>query len=174
LGRLYNLPTFGLAGGSDSKLPDGQAVLEMSLSLTFEILSGNSLVHSVGALEGGKSACIELLAVGDEIISWLRAASIGLEISRETLAFDVIREVGLHNLYMSTEHSARHCRDDWQPTLLDSRRYEDWAQGGGLDLLDRARLRVADILKNAPPARPLPPRVLAKMDEIVADADAQA
>lgn len=174
LGQLYHLPTFGLAGGSDSKIPDGQAMIEMALSLTFEVLSGNSLVHSIGALEGGKSACIELLAVGDEIVGWLRAALPGLKISPETLAFEVVQEVGLRNLYMSTEHSARHCRDDWQPTLFDARRHEDWQPAGGLSLLDRAGRKVAEILKSAPPARPMPAQVVARMDDIVAEADARA
>jgi trimethylamine--corrinoid protein Co-methyltransferase len=146
----------------------------MALSLAFEGLSGNSLIHATGALEGGKAACIELLAVGDEIIGWLRAAVPGLEITAETLALDVVEEVGLENLYVSTEHSVRHCRDDWQPTLLDSRRYEDWQQAGGLSLIDRAKARVADILETAPSPRSFPAQVKEKMENIVAEADHNA
>lgn len=174
LGQLYNLPTFGLAGGSDSKIPDGQTMIEMTLSLAFEALGGNSLIHATGALEGGKSACVELFAVGDEIIGWLRAAVQGLEITPETLALDLIEEVGPQSSYVSAEHSVRHCRDDWQPTLLDSRRYDDWQQAGEPSLIDRARARVTDILADAPPPRSFPAQVEEKMDGIVAEADRNA
>ena len=174
MGQLYNLPTFGLAGGSDSKLPDGQAVAEMALTLTLEALSGNSLVHGIAALEGAKAASIELLVIADEIIGWLRAAVQGLEISQETLALDVIEEVGLENLYVSTEHTLRHCRDDWRPALFDCRRYDSWQQAGELSLIDRAKARVADIVANSPGPRSFPPKVRARMDSIVLEADRRA
>lgn len=174
LGQIYNLPTFGLAGASDSKLPDGQAAAEMSLTLTLEALSGNSLVHGIGSLESGMCACLELLPVGDEIISWLRSALRGLEISEDTLALEVIAEVGLQNQYIATEHAARHCHDDWTPTLLDPHKYVAWEELGGLSLLDRAKAKVEAILKERHGPRVLTQQVIERMDSIVAEADRMA
>lgn len=174
LGQIYDLPTFGLAGGSDSKLPEGQAIAEMAMTLTWEALSGNSLVHGIGTLEGALSSALELLPIGDEIIGWLRAAVQGLEISDETLALHVIEEVGFENGYMSTDHSVRHCRDDWIPSLLDPHRYEDWEQSGGRSLIDRARSKVTEILEEAPGPRSFPRDVVTKMDSIIAEADRYA
>ena len=174
LGQLYNLPTFGLAGGSDAKGSDAQAVAEISLSLAFEALSGNSLIHGIGALEGGKAAALELLVIGNEIIGWLQHAVQGMAISPETLALDVVEAVGHDNLYLSTEHSARHCRDDWQPTIFDYQGYDAWQAAGAKDLLARARDRVNNIVRGAAGARALPQRVVAKMNSIVSEADRQA
>jgi len=174
LGQLYDLPTLGLAGGSDSKIVDGQAVMEMALTLAFEALSGNSLVHGISALEGGKAAAIELLPIGDEIVGWLRQALRGLEINEETLALAEIREHGLRNLYIGSDHAVRHCREDWIPSLLDSRNYAGWTKSGAGDLIERARKRVEEILRQPRDQQSLSQAILRRMDEIVAQADVLA
>ena len=72
LAAYYGLPSFGLGGASDSKLPDEQAAAEAALTLLLESLAGVNLVHDLGYLESGKSGSLRMLAVCDELAGWIR------------------------------------------------------------------------------------------------------
>ena len=52
---------------------------------------------------------LELIAICDEIISWLKASMQGLEINAETLALDVIHEHGLSGDFLESRHTLRTC-----------------------------------------------------------------
>jgi trimethylamine--corrinoid protein Co-methyltransferase len=71
-----------------------------------------------------------------------------MEINEETLALDLIEEVGCDGHFLATDHTLRHVRDDWQPALFDRRDYEGWQEDGGTRLEERAREKARDIIRN--------------------------
>ena len=166
LAHYYGLPIFGLAGASDSKLPDEQAAAEAAFSLILETLAGAQLVHDVGYLESGMCNSLEQLAICDELINYVRRFMQGLEVSDETLALDVIDKVGPHDDFLGTKHTNQHFRQDWYPKLFDRNNFEGWSAAGGKTLRQRAKERVDEILAEHQP-EPLPSDVQAKIDEIV-------
>jgi trimethylamine--corrinoid protein Co-methyltransferase len=166
MASYYGLPSFGLGGASDSKLPDEQAAAEAALTLLLESLAGINLVHDLGYLESGKCFSPQMLAVCDELAAYIRHFQRGIEVSDEALALDLIAELGPEGDYLSSEHTVRHFREGWLPALFDRNHFDGWAEAGKKSLGQRARERVDEVLKSHTPT-PLPPEILWKVEEIL-------
>jgi trimethylamine--corrinoid protein Co-methyltransferase len=158
LAHWYGLPSFGIGGMSGAKTVDGQAALEATLTLLLASLSGEQLIHDVGYLDNGLTASLEQLVICHEIIGWIKGFLPGLEISEDTLALDLIHQVGADGNFLEMEHTALHCRDDWYPQLLDRQSYDDWANEGSPTLRSRAKQKVDEILASYTP-RPIPLKI---------------
>lgn len=167
LAHRYDLPIFGLAGCSDSKIPDEQAAAEAAFSIILESLAGAQMAHDVGYLEGGLCNSIEQLVICDELIAYTKQFMKGLEISEETLALEVIDKIGPDGDWMGSDHTLRHFREDWYPRLFDRRNHADWKADGSTTLRQRARAKALDILENHQP-EPLPADVQRRIDDIAA------
>jgi trimethylamine--corrinoid protein Co-methyltransferase len=165
MSRYYSLPSFNWGGMSDSKLLDEQAVIEAALTLFAATLNGGNLIHDIGYMESGLTGSLDLVAICDEIISWLTAFTTGLEINEETLALDVIHEHALSGDFLGTEHTVRHVREGWQPRLVDRHNYDQWADKGATSMGDRARAKIDEIL-NSEPERILPLEVEQQIKDI--------
>ncbi len=147
LARYYKMPVWGLAGASDSKIVDAQAGAEASYELLMAKLSGNNLVHDVGYLNSGLTSSMEMLLLCDEIISMVNTIGGGLEISDETLALDVIHDVGPMQQYLDQEHTSRHCRTAaWSPRFFNRDQPEVWAAQGAKDIRQVLNEKVKAIL----------------------------
>jgi trimethylamine--corrinoid protein Co-methyltransferase len=166
LAHFYNLPMFAFGGFSDSKLADQQASLEAALTLMTNALSGSHLVHDLGYLESGLTGSLVQLAICDEVISWIKAALKPLEITDETLALDVIDDVGPDGHFIDSEHTLTHFRSRWYPTLIDRNNYDGWRAKGGQDLGQRAAAKVERLLVEHTP-EPLPGDIQQRLREIV-------
>lgn len=169
LAHRYGLPIFGLTGCSDSKLPDEQAAAEAAFSIILETLAGAQLAHDVGYLDSGTLNSIEQIVICNELIAYTKRFMQGLEVNEETLALDLIDEVGPHGDFVTTDHTLRHFREDWYPELFDRRKHDAWKAAGGKTLRERAREKALHILETHRP-EPLPADVQRKVDEIVAQA----
>lgn len=173
LAQFYGLPSFSLAGGSDSKLVDQQAAAEAALSLLADSLMGGNLIHDLGYLESGLTYSLAQLVICHEMVSWIKGYLKPLEVSDETLALDVIAQVGPHGQYLKTEHTLQHFRDHWYPTLFERGNFDQWRQKGSLSLGERAARQVEKLLQSHTP-EPLPPEVQRRLKQIVAQAVEQS
>jgi trimethylamine--corrinoid protein Co-methyltransferase len=165
LAHHYGIPTFGTAGASDAKVFDAQAAAEAALTLFDEMLNGANLIHDVGYLDCATTGSLEFVAFCDEIIGWLRRYFRKLEISEETLALDLIHQVGPDGHFINTEHTLHHVREDWVPTLMDRLSYQRWDAKGATTLQERANQKVRRILENHR-AEALPADVIQTLDRI--------
>jgi len=107
LAHHYGIPFFGTGGCSDSKLPDEQAVAEATTSLLMAMLTGTNLIHDIGYIDGGNTGSLEMVVMLDEVFSMLGRIVRGMRIDEETLALDVINDVGSGGHYLSHEHTRR-------------------------------------------------------------------
>lgn len=155
LAHFHNRPMFSLGRCNDAKLVDERATAEAAPTLLADGLSGGHLIHDLGYLEPGLTGSLAQLAICDEIVQWIRQASAEIEVSDETLALDVIDAVGPDGEFLTSDHTLRHCRDQWHPRLLDRHTYDDWRASGGASLRERAAARVDEILASHAP-EPLP------------------
>jgi trimethylamine--corrinoid protein Co-methyltransferase len=166
LAHFYDLPMFAFGGCSESKLVDQQAGIEAALTLMTNALAGSDLVHDLGYLESGLTGSLAQLVLCDELVNWIRTALAKVEINEETLALDVIDEVGPDGQFMDTKHTLAHFRERWYPTLIERYNYRGWLDKGGQDLGQRAAARVEQILAEHQP-EPLPADVQRRLREIV-------
>ena len=84
-------------------------------------MAGAQMAHDVGYLEGGMCNSIEQIVICDELIAYTKQFMKGLEINEETLALDLIDEIGPHGDFMGSDHTRKHYREDWYPKLFDRR-----------------------------------------------------
>jgi trimethylamine--corrinoid protein Co-methyltransferase len=166
LAHRYGLPIFGLTGCSDSKIPDEQAAAEAAFSIMLETLAGAQMAHDVGYLEGGMCNSIEQIVVCEELIGYTKQFMRPLEISEETLALDLIDQIGPDGDYLGSDHTHKHYREDWYPKLFDRRNYEEWHRAGAKTLRQRAREKALKILETHQP-EPLPADIQSQVDRIV-------
>ena len=166
MGAYYGLPTFGLGGSSDSKLPDEQAAVEASLTLLFETLGQATLVHDVGYMESGKCYSPEMMVICDEVIDYIRHYSGGIVVNEETLALDLIAELGPEGDYLSSEHTVNHYRETWYPRLFNRNHFDGWLAEDGQTLGERTRKRVEEILNRHKP-EPLDQKIRQEIEKIL-------
>jgi len=86
--------------------------------------------------------------------------------NEEALALDVIDEVGPGGQFLSHEHTIRHWRELWTPTLFDRQRLDPWLEKGGKTMRDRVREATVGLLdSHRVPA--LPANVEAEIDAVL-------
>ncbi len=172
MAHFYGLSMFSLAGCSDSKCIDQQAGIEAALTLMTAALGGGNIVHDLGYLESGLCGSLAQLVVCDEIVGWLEHFIRGVEVNDETLALDLIDELGPDGQFLDSEHTLAHYRERWYPTLIDRNNYDNWLAKGGKTLEQRAAERVEAILAEHKP-EPLPKDVAKAVHAIVERAETQ-
>ena len=174
IAHWLKIPMFSTAGCSDAKILDEQAAIEASLSILAAGLTGANLIHDVGFLESALIGSHEMVALSDEVVGQVKRFLRGIRVDEETLALDVLREVGPGGNFIAHEHTASHFRDEfWFPTLMDRGRYSQWQKAGSKTMGDRLRERTADIIANHK-VDPLSDEINAGIDKILADADEKA
>jgi len=172
MARYYKLPVWGLAGAADSKTLDSQAAAEATFSILAATLSGANLVHDVGYLESGLTSCMEMVLLGDEIISMCRRFVDGIKLDDDAFAADLIDSVGPGGAFLDSKHTRDNFRTEhWIPRFMDRRRWEPWEAAGSPTMVDRLNDRVKSILKTHTP-EPLPDDQRKEIDRIIAAREA--
>ena len=156
MSRYYDLPNWGYAGTTDSQIPDEQATYEAGLLCFLSEMAGSNLNHDVGYLDFGRTGSLEMIVVLDEIIDQVRRLWRGIPVNDETLAVDVIREVGSDGNFLTQMHTLNHLRTtQWQPKLISRAGFEKWQASGSMSLMDRSRQKLQQILQDHQPV-PIP------------------
>jgi trimethylamine--corrinoid protein Co-methyltransferase len=169
--KWLRLPMFSTAGCSDAKVLDQQAAIEAAMSVTIAALSGANLIHDVGYLESGLLGSFDMLVMSNEVIGMAKRILAGVTVTPETLAVDVIEQVGPGGHYLTQHHTRQHFKSElWFPTLVDRQMRRGWEASGGKTMAERVRAQVKDILEHHQPL-PIPAEVEARLREIVAEAD---
>ena len=151
LAAYYGLPDFNTGGCSDAKVLDEQAAYEACYMILQAGLTGSSMVHDVGYLESGLTACWELMVLADEMIEGNKYFLKGIEVSRETMAVDLIHKVGAEGNFLGADHTMRHFKSIWYPNLINRENYETWEAGGSKRLGQVLNEKVKWILENHTP-----------------------
>jgi len=150
LGKWYDLPTNMMMGTSDSKVPDGQAIADKIITILLPALAGADCITMAGGLlDFALSASYEQLVIDDEIVGEIKRILQGFEINKESLATEVIKEVGIAGNYIASEHTCKNFRKEFYfPSLFDRTSWEKWEKEGKKDLLVRAKEKVSQILSS--------------------------
>jgi trimethylamine---corrinoid protein Co-methyltransferase len=166
MGKYYDLPVFGMAGCTDSKALDMQCGFEATVSLMVNLLSGANIVHDLGFMDAGLQGSLQLIALCNDYLGFLRAATAGVVVNDDTLALDVMAELGPSGNYLEHKHTMRHYRQMYYSNLADKRQYDIWAEDGATTMEERAGKQVDEILANHQPPH-LPEDVLQAIHKIV-------
>jgi trimethylamine---corrinoid protein Co-methyltransferase len=119
------------------------------------LLHGANIIHDVGFMDAGMQGSLQIMAIANDILGFLRAATRGVEVNDETLALDLIEELGPTGRYLDHEHTLRHYRDPFYSKLADKNQYSVWQKRGGKSMEARAAEMVDSLLADHQP-EPLP------------------
>ena len=165
--HFYDLPYFGGGGLSDSKIPDGQAAAEAMMTLLTSALVGMNMIQDVGILAFDDVGSPEMAVICDEIIGYVERIIQSSEVNYETLALDVIRDVGPGGSFLSHKHTLRHVRDEvYLPRLFDRLPESLWFKKGAKDIRMVAREKAKKIMAEHHPER-LPESTLSELNDIL-------
>lgn len=139
MARFYGLPSWGYSSCSDAHVMDGQAAADAAYQVRDALMMGIHLVHDVGYLEAGLTTSPAMMVFTAEMIDMHRRFMAGVDLSDEALALAVIHDAGPGGDFIATDHTLRHYREDWYPTLFERRRYGQWEADGAKTLEDRLR-----------------------------------
>jgi trimethylamine--corrinoid protein Co-methyltransferase len=168
MAKWLDLPNFGLAGSTDSQLVDAQNGLEIAELTLLVMQAGSNLNHDVGYMDFGLTGSLESIVITDECVGLNRSLMAGIEVTRESLALDVIATVGPGGSFLGEAHTRKLLRSNrWQPTILNRRSRDRWLLDGGPDLRERARRRALELLKDHD-VKPLPADVGDTLDRALA------
>lgn len=164
--QSFNLPTWGLAGATDAKALDAQAGLESAFGILSQGLAGLNLIHDVGYMASAMACSCEQLVLGNEIIGMSKRFIEGITVNAETIARDVIAEVGPGKHFMDHQHTFDHFREEiWVNKMFDRQPIESWKNAGKPTMEDRTKEKVLDIIENHQPET-LDDRIITELDRL--------
>ncbi len=146
---FYDLPNSVPAGMTDSKLPDMQAGGEKGYTISLAAHAGASMIHECAGMQGSlMGTTFEGYVLDNDLIGAILRTVRGVEVSEDTLSFDVIRDVVLgEGHFLGHAQTYNRMKTDYlYPDIADRRSISEWEDAGARDARDVARDKVRKIL----------------------------
>lgn len=123
LARHYGVPAHTYGGYTDARLPSAEAGMQKVLTALPCILAGGCNLDA-GKLGGSLCSPIQMI-IDSDLISALRHTLRGFEVNVDTLALNVIDEIGPGGSFLATQHTVKHMRSElWGPKVWSSDAYQ--------------------------------------------------
>lgn len=150
MAQFYQLPFYATGGMTDSKVLDAQSGYESAITSLLCALAGANFIHdAAGLMEFALTMCYEKLVIDNEILGMVMRAVDGIRVDDDTLAFDLIRQVGPGGNFVAAKHTRRFMRSEhYQPLLSDRNSREEWEARGKKTTWEKASEVVKQILAN--------------------------
>jgi trimethylamine--corrinoid protein Co-methyltransferase len=148
IAQFYRLPFYATGGMTDSKTLDSQSGYESAITSLLCALAGANFIHdAAGLMEFALTVCYEKYVIDNEILGMVMRAVEGIKVNDDTLAFDLIKEVGPGGNFVTARHTRHFMRSEhYQPSLSDKNSREEWEAKGGKTTWRRAAKRVEEII----------------------------
>ncbi len=152
----------------DSKKLDAQSGHEFTLTAIIPALAGANLIYGVGMLDSALTWDYASAYLQNEFIDMVLKVVNGIQITEETLAMDVIREVGPAGEFITHEHTYNNFKKLSSPKMMNRDNRENWEAAGSPDIAEIAFEKSQDILQNYQP-EPRSEKVQKELDSIYAE-----
>ncbi len=148
LARRLNLPLRCSGAFTSSKIPDGQAMQESTMSMLAAVQCGaHFILHSAGWLEGGLTMGYEKFVMDADFCAALHVWMGGVALDDNALALDAFREVGPGKHFFGSAHTlANYETAYWESAVADNNSFEQWRDEGMKDPPRRAAERCKRLL----------------------------
>ncbi len=151
IARFHGLPSASWMS-TEAMVPDAQAAYEEMLTGLLHCLGGVNVVWGAGQLESQRTMSMTQAVICDEMIGLMLRAQRGIEVSEETIALEVIQQVGTKADYLGHDHTLKHFREELsEAKLACTVRREAWEQRGSPTLRQAAVQVVNEILAQPAP-----------------------
>jgi len=165
---FYGRPTGVHGGKTDACYPGVHAGIDKALSMIFPVLAGATGVGTVGHLENAVTFSPVQLIIDNKIVGYVKRILQGFAVTEETLAVDVIKEVGIGGNFLPHESTARlFRRESWLSGLMPRLPWESWENQDIVGMAAKAKERARNIIATHHP-QPLSEEQMQEIDRIVA------
>jgi len=169
--QSFGLPTWGLAGSTDSKVLDAQAGVEATFHIMAQGLSGINLIHDVGYMDCSMACAVEQLVLGNEVIGMVKQFMRGVKFSPNQIARDLVAQVGPGGEFLSQSHTMDNFKNElWRSSLFTRQPFDAWKKDGEKDTLTRVREKIRHILETHQP-QSLPVSVIKNLERIKSEGE---
>jgi len=146
MARFHGLPSASWMS-TEAMSVDSQAAFEKMMTGLAHAAAGVNFIWGAGNLESTLAMSPEALVVDDEIAGYFLRFQEGFQVDKDSLALDVIKEVGVHGDFLNSPHTLRHFRQVLSRAQLAVRgRRGDWEASGARTFEESVEQRVRDIL----------------------------
>ncbi len=156
MSRYYDLPSGCAAGMTDAKLPDAQSGYEKGYTDTLAGHSGTNLVYESAGMHGSlMGCCYESFVIDNDMLGAINRTIRGIEVNDETLSIDTMRDVcvGGPNHYLGHGQTINLMQREYiYPVIGDRTSPKEWKEQGSTNMLERAKVKVKNILDNHYPS----------------------
>ena len=151
--RKYGIPIDNATCYPNSKIPDYQCGCEKALRVMIAGLTGASTLLTFGSVYGELSSHPVQAILDDDLAGMVERFLEGATISNETLAVDLINEVGpIPGYFLNKAHTREWWKlEQFVPRAADRLTYPEWMDSGKKGCLDYARERMEEILETYKP-----------------------
>jgi trimethylamine---corrinoid protein Co-methyltransferase len=148
MAHYYRLPCYITVGTTDSKVPDAQAAHESASTAMLAALAGGNFIHEAfGMLDGAMTVSYAQYVIDNDIVGSCLRTLRGIEINRDTLAYDIIAKVGPGGNYLSEDHTVKYMRtESYLPQASDRQQYQRWMDAGSKDSWKKAEEVAAQLI----------------------------
>jgi trimethylamine--corrinoid protein Co-methyltransferase len=130
MARRYGLPSMvGDWGINDTTTPGIPHPFTTILGITLSTMANTDLISGIGGIDAVKGVAFDQAVIEANIWKNVRAYMRAVTISEETIALDVVKEVGHGNSFLSHMHTARNFKKElhffdektleWEATISD-------------------------------------------------------
>jgi trimethylamine--corrinoid protein Co-methyltransferase len=173
MGRHYGYEISVNSGLTDACVPDFQSGFEKGMTGMVAFLAGAGGIGAQAIVGADQGVSYEQLVIDNEWASaFHHLFSRGVEVNEETLAVEVIQQVGIGGSFIAEEHTVRHARKTyWKSDLFNQASYDAWMADGGKDVHEKAHEKVEALLaQHYPPQPVISAEKIAALDAILAEA----
>ena len=170
--RRYKVPTWSAAAAwTSAKTIDFQAAYETSMAAVISALAGAGMVYFHGGLTAELTMHVLKAILDDDIAGMVGRFLAGAEVSDETLALDVINEVGpIPGHFLNRAHTREWWKkEQFTPAVADRLSIPEWLKDGKKKPLDHAKEKLEEILTTHKVPL-LPPEQEQAIEDILKDA----
>jgi trimethylamine--corrinoid protein Co-methyltransferase len=148
VGKALNMPTHAYLGMTDAKIVDAQAGLESAGGAVLAALAGVNMISGAGMMDFESCQSYEKLVIDSEIIGMAKRLVGGVESREDSLAVELMREVGHGGDFLREAHTRQWFREEFYipSEVIDRGSQEAWREGGSTSAWDRAAARVDALL----------------------------
>lgn len=164
MAQMYGLPCMvGDWGVNDKETPGIPHSFSEVMGVALSTMSGTDLISGIGGLDAVKGASFDQAVI--ESILWedVKTFMRHFTISEETIALDVVKQVGHGNTFLMHPHTAKHFKKE---LLFRDEAKARWGKTYSTDMVPEARMIAKSILKEHT-VEPLDKDVLRKGNEIL-------
>ena len=151
LAHFYRMPSHTIGPDADANINDEQLGWEKMMSVLAAVSGGNDLIVNAGMFGTGMTITYEQLLLDNEMNRFARRMHEGIAVSEQTIASQVIQQVGPRGTFLDADHTLDFLRsgEHIEPTVITGMNYENWRRAGAKNCSQLASEKVQELLNQS-------------------------